>query len=211
MQSRTRLISLFLAAFTLLAVQPTLADGERVGEVARIQNRADVTADDGSRRLDAGAPIHLDDQVSTGPAARLEIALIDGTTLTLGESTRLVIDRFVFDPQQSRGEVLARVEGAFRFVTGQVGQLSETSIQAETPHAVISIRGTDFIATPIDGAYGVLLLDGAVEVTNNAGTATLDAPGEGVNLTGVNDPPGAVTQWPEEKAARARAAVAFAP
>lgn len=39
---------------------------------------------------------------------------------------------------------------------------------------------------PIDGRYGFFLLEGAVTVTNYAGAATLDQPGEGVNLDGPN-------------------------
>ncbi len=78
-----------------------------------------------------------------------------------------------------------------------------------TPFAVIGIRGTDFWSGPIDGAFGVLLLEGAVSVTNTAGTVSLTVPGQGTNLTGPDQAPGAVTIWPQDKADRALATVAF--
>ena len=75
--------------------------------------------------------------------------------------------------------------------------------------AEIGIRGTDFWTGPIDGQFGVLLLDGAVTVSNPAGVVVLDQPGEGTNIAGPDSAPGPVTQWPQQKVDRALAAVAF--
>jgi hypothetical protein len=94
-----------------------------------------------------------------------------------------------------------------RFVSGLTGQSPDISIR--TPVATIGVRGTDFWAGPIDGALGVLLIEGEVSVTNIAGEAVLDAPGEGTNVAGPDVAPGPVTQWPQEKVERALAATAF--
>ncbi len=154
-----------------------------------------------------GAPIEFEQIVSTEADARLELGFIDQTTLTLGENARLRIDRFVYAPQTTRTSIRLAAVGALRFVSGARSGGSDVSVV--TPVATIGIRGTDFWAGPIDGAYGVLLLDGAVDVANAAGSATLDEPGEGVNIAGPGAPPGTVTQWPQDKVSRALAAVAF--
>jgi hypothetical protein len=78
-----------------------------------------------------------------------------------------------------------------------------------TPVVEIGIRGTDFWTGPIDGQFGVLLLEGAVSVSNAAGAVVLDQPGEGTNIAGPGSAPGPVTQWPQQKVDRALAEVAF--
>jgi hypothetical protein len=82
-------------------------------------------------------------------------------------------------------------------------------ITVRTPVATIGVRGTDFWTGPIDGQFGVLIMEGEVVVSNPAGEAILDAPGEGTNIAGADSAPGPVTQWPQEKVDRALSAVAF--
>jgi hypothetical protein len=157
-----------------------------------------------------GGPIFLNDVVATGAAARLEVTFDDGTSLTLGESAEMRIDSFVYAPSMGAARMRAAVTGAFRFISGGIGQTAAADVAVTTPVATIGIRGTDFFGGPIDSqALGVLLLEGAVIVTNPAGEAILDAPGEGTNIAAPGAPPGPVTQWPEDKVNRALASVAF--
>jgi hypothetical protein len=179
----------------------------QVGEVERAQGLCHGTTGDSTVSLAPGAPIEFEQIVSTEAGARLELGFVDQTTLTLGENARLRIDRFVYAPQMTRTSIRLAAVGAFRFVSGARSAGSDVSVA--TPVATIGVRGTDFWAGPIDGAYGVLLLDGVVDVVNGSGSATLDEPGEGVNIAGPDAAPGAVTQWPQDKVSRALAAVAF--
>lgn len=178
-----------------------------VGQVERTRGLCQGTTGDSIVSLAPGAPIGFEQIVSTAAGARLELGFVDQTTLTLGENARLRIDRFVYAPQTTRTSIRLAAVGAFRFVSGTRSGGSDVSVV--TPVATIGIRGTDFWAGPIDGAYGVLLLDGAVDVVNGVGSATLDEPGEGVNIAGPGVALGAVTQWPQDKVSRALAAVAF--
>ncbi len=75
--------------------------------------------------------------------------------------------------------------------------------------ATITVRGTDFWAGPIDGKQGVLLLDGRVEVANEAGGVTLDETGEGTWLASAEEAPRTPARWPAEKVDRALAATSF--
>ena len=99
--------------------------------------------------------------------------------------------------------------GAFRFVSGKVTAAAPRDAAVTTPFAVIAIRGTDFWGGPIDGAFGVLLFEGAVAVTNAGGTTDLTAPGDGVNLATAVSPPGGVVAWAPDKVDRAVATVIF--
>lgn len=44
------------------------------------------------------------------------------------------------------------------------------------------MRGTEFWGGPINAKYGVLLLEGEVTVSNQAGSVTLSAPGQGTDI-----------------------------
>lgn len=95
-------------------------------------------------RISLGNPIH------TGAASHVQILLLDGTTFQLGANARIVIDRFVYDPDRSASAVGAEVaRGSFRFISGQPtrGRPGESGIR--TPAASIGVRGTI-----IEGAVG---------------------------------------------------------
>lgn len=203
--SATFVFRAFAPLFAYAVGSPAIA--AQVGQVEQAQGICYGTVGVETEALAPGAPIQFEQTVTTEAGARLELLFLDDTKLTLGENAKLRIDRFVYAPRTARTSVRLAAVGAFRFVSGAKGGNSDVAIV--TPVATIGVRGTDFWAGPIDGAYGVLLLEGAVDVANGAGSASLDEPGEGVNIAGPGVAPGAVTQWPQDKVSRALAAVAF--
>lgn len=197
-------VLLALAAFSTYAAAAT-----RVGQVSRILHTAQAVTEGDTHDLSANSDIHLNDVIMTGEDARLEITFTDGTLVTLGENASLVIDNFVYQPSANQSLVDLAIKGAFRFITGQAGRLSQSTIAVRTPFAIIGVRGTDFFGGPLDGQFGVLLFEGAVAVTNQQGEAVLDRPGQGTNIAAPGQPPGPVAIWPSDKVARALAAVAL--
>ena len=160
--------------------------------------------------LGLNASVFLNEVVSTGQAARLEVTLTDRTRLTLGERAQLTLDTFVFNPNGGAGTIKFGVVGAFRFISGQVSKLANSDVNVTTPSATIGIRGTEFWGGPIDGqSLGVFLVDGAVSVSNPAGTQILNLPGQGTNIGTPGAAPGPVTFWPPDKVGRAIATVTF--
>ena len=202
-----RTTTLFMTILLAATLPQHAAAGPEVGGVARVSGTATGEIDGATETLSGSSTIFLDEIVATAPAARLEIVFKDETQLTLGERAKLRIDRFVYDGARVTRLTLAAT-GALRFVSS-LQKASGAAISVRTPVATIGVRGTDFWTGPIDGAFGVLLLDGEVLVSNAAGEAVLDAPGEGVNIAGPGAAPGAVTLWPQDKVERALAAVAF--
>ena len=163
-----------------------------------------------TRTLGFNAPVILNETVSTGPAARLEVIFKDNTRLTLGENARLTLNRYVYNPLAGRGTIRFRIAGAFRFVSGQLSKLARSDVSVRTPVATIGIRGTEFWGGPIDGqALGVFLVDGAVRVSNARGAQILNRPGQGTNIARAGVAPGPVTFWPQDKVNRAIATVTF--
>jgi hypothetical protein len=178
-----------------------------IGKVTRIQGDAVGMVEGAARPIGADDAVYLDEAVLTGADARLELTFDDATVLTVGEKASVHLDQFVYRPDAS--VVKVTLAGAFRFVSGKLGGAAPRDAAVTTPFAVIAVRGTDFWGGPIDGAFGVLLFDGAVSVTNAGATTDLLAAGDGVNLATAVSPPGGVIAWAADKVARAVATVTF--
>ena len=192
-----------LIAATLPAVAATA-----IGKVDRTEGPCQGAIAGTVNDLSPGLPVFVDEAISTGPDARIAVSLDDGTMLTLGEKASLTLDDFVFDPS-GEDKLHAAITGAFRFVSGKLAPGGTREASVTTPVAVIGVRGTDFWGGPIDGNFGVVLLEGAIAVTANGGTVTLGATGQGTSIAAAGAAPGPMTNWPADKLARALATVTF--
>ena len=151
----------FLAVGLLVALPVCAVAAETVGTVTNVQNQAQI----GGSAATVGTPVHMNDQLRTGPKSRLQITFRDQTLLTLGENASVAVDRYAYNPDQSTGEMAVKAtRGAMRFVTGKIGQMQDHNVTVITPQAALAVRGTDFWVGPINGHYGVLLLKGKVIV-----------------------------------------------
>jgi hypothetical protein len=201
-----------LIAFGFLLALPygEAAAQETIGTVTRIQGEANGIIGGTALPLSPNTSVFLDEVLSTGEAARLEVTFTDSTRLTLGENAKLTLGTYVFNPAAGRRTIKFALVGAIRFVSGKLSKGMLSRVSLTTPVANVGIRGTDFFAGPIDNqALGVLLIEGAVSVSNPAGQRLLNRPGQGTNIAAPGAPPGPVTIWPQAKADRALASVAF--
>jgi hypothetical protein len=203
---------MFLGLWLLSLAQPFAGeeDPSRVGLVNKAENQAQVISGAATTPAVIGTAVHMKDELRTGAEGRLQVTFRDNTVLTLGENASVVIDRYVYDPDKSTGEtVLQAAKGAFRFATGHIKEIQGSKIAVSTPVADIGVRGTEFWGGPLGGKYGVLLLQGEVSVSNQAGSVTLTAPGQGTDIPSPLDPPGPAAAWSAEKIDRAIATVAL--
>jgi hypothetical protein len=169
----------FLAGALLIVLPFAAGAAESVGTVTRVQNQAQI----GTTTAVVGTPVHMNERLRTGANARLQVTFSDNSVLTLGEKANVVVDRYVYNPSKSRGElVLNGGQGALRFVGGKIENMKTKKVIITTPNAAMAVRGTDFWAGPIDGQYGVLLLKGRVRVTNQGRAVTLYRSGWGVDI-----------------------------
>jgi len=92
---------------------------------------------------EAGQPIFEADTVKTGADGRLGITLKDDTRVSLGPSSEVRVNRFVYAPAEGRlGLALGVVRGVMAYVSGRIAKLAPDSIRLETPAAVMGVRGT---------------------------------------------------------------------
>jgi hypothetical protein len=196
----------------LLLFSATDAIAQVVGSVTKVQKQAQV----GATPATVGTPVSMNDAIRTGPEARLQITFRDGSLLTLGENARVVVNRYVYNPSASTGKLaLTASQGALRFATGKLGEMSNKDVTVVTPQAALAVRGTNFWAGFVPGyyTYGVLTVSGTVEASNSTNSVTIPA-GKGADLPPSLKAPKGFSEayiWPEEKVKAALDTVAFAP
>jgi len=112
-------------------------------------------------RIDSGT------RVTTGSSGRLQFVLPDDTTFTIGPSSDMFMDDFVYDTDNSPRKVTARLTiGFFRWVTGKVFHKDKEKMKVITQVVAIGIRGTDFetFVAPDESGY-IKLFSGILEIT----------------------------------------------
>ncbi len=176
-----RSIIAFGAIFAALAMCPSAFAQSRIGAAAAVRNQVSATQGGQERRLAAGNPVLQNDHVRTGDNSVAQLLFADQTTLSVGERSEIVLDRFVYDPNQSTGDVaVSLTTGALRFVSGRQ---DPRSYQVRTPVATIGVRGTivDFIY--IDGRMFGILDEGRCSFTlPNGQVIELNEPGQAVEF-----------------------------
>jgi hypothetical protein len=192
-----------------LALVPQLSfAATAIGKVERIQGPCQGTADGAIHDLAQGAAVFANEVVTTGPDARLALRFDDGTVLTIGEKARLSLDEFVFRPA-GESRLHFAVVGALRFVSGKLADGATREASVTTAVATIGVRGTDFWGGPIDGQFGVVLLEGAIVISAGGKNVEVIEARQGVDIPGAGAPPGQIENWTREKIDRAIATVAF--
>lgn len=195
---------LMLAPLSLCVAQG--GDRPMVGSSTEVRNQASAVYAQNTRPLSPGATVMIQDTLKTGAQSRLKVRLLDQSSLTLGEQAELLIDSFVYDPGTSRQAGLNLLKGALRYIGGHFSA-EPKAVEIKTPVAVLGVRGTDFWAGPIDGATGVLVLQGRVDVHSRFGLVTL-RPGEGTMIQ-ANGQLSYPKVWGKEKQQRALDRVRF--
>ena len=216
-KTQSLLLQSMVAALLLILILPFQAWAQAAGEVARVQGAATATragaGADAALPLAVGDAVYSGDELETGADARLELAMADGTVLTLGGGTRLALDGYVWMEEAGTGLGLLRLgKGAFRAVTGALTQVARPRFEVATPLAAIGIRGTDFWGGFLDAdALDVLFVAGnkRIEITNALGTTYLEAPGQGLTVQ-PGAAPGPMKVWGDAKRKRAFDTVTFA-
>ncbi len=105
----------------------------------------------------SGAKVYFQDQITTGAASRVKVLLKDESVLSLGEKSRLTIDKAVFDPSEKKRNVAAYLfSGSVRAIVGKIFSGVGSTFEVHTDNAVASARGTHFIVRILEMADGTI-------------------------------------------------------
>jgi hypothetical protein len=188
-----KIVRAFLALAAALTVFATAQAQTRVGVTQVIENTPMGKPPGGvDRILRVGTDVQANETVTTQANDRAHVVFLDGTTVTVGPNSRLVIDRFVYDPSTQKGELaLTASTGVFRVIGGRISKTSE--IKVATPSANLGIRGGIMVfGVTLDSTTSIFLYGNHMTVTANGVTQTIKTPGLG-SITQRGGLPGAPT------------------
>ena len=130
----------------------TQAAAQTVGVNAAVVNDVRMTSQANPQPHAAAVRerVGLGNNIATGPRSVLQVLLLDRTNFTVGQNARIVVDRFVYDPDRQASSVgLSIGRGAFRFMSARSLHANPGASALRTPVASIGIRGTI-----VEGAVG---------------------------------------------------------
>ena len=88
-----------------------------------------------------GAQIDKEMLIETDKRGRTQVLFIDGSSMNIGPSSRIVIDSFVFDPEGVKGKILTDIQaGSLRFIGGLLSKRAQ-QVKFNVGKAVVGIRG----------------------------------------------------------------------
>ena len=125
----------------LFAMGSTVSNAEpRIGTAASTRPNVEAVAGGNTQKLSAGSEIYANQTVRTGNRGMADLVFLDKTNLSVGPTSEVRLDKFVYDPTGSSGSVvLQATRGTFRFVTGSQ---AKHAYQVSTPHGTLGVRGT---------------------------------------------------------------------
>jgi hypothetical protein len=201
----------FLTRLLLVAAIPLASMG-----AARAQGvGADTPPGAPTRVIEIGTAVVENQKIQTTATGSVQVLLIDKTTLNVGPNSTLVIDRFVYDPATTKGELaLSLANGVIRVVGGMATRSEGGTIR--TPVAAIGLRdGIAIIShSGANGTHAILSF-GRMSVTSLCGAANctptkidVSRPGYGVTVAGFNQPPSSPGRASTQELAALREALA---
>jgi len=148
---------------SLLLITAT-ASAQEVGKVTRLKGQADVTRSGQTLGLHTGDAIETQDVVRTKRASALDVAMIDGSNLTLGESTRLEVAQYTTDTQPEG--LISVTRGRLRALVSKTFSSRSESFKVRTPTAVAGVQGTDFLVLAEALQTRLFLYEGVLSAIN---------------------------------------------
>lgn len=199
----------FVLLFPLLGQASDAADS--IGTVVEVEGSATILHDGKISPLSVDAPVYRNDMIETATGSKAMVLFVDDTEFTLGENSSLVIDEYVFDPEDenNRKGRFSALRGVFLFTSGLIEKRTPPDVEINTAYGTIGVRGTTVWGGDLDDQYGVFVQDGAVEIRNKQTPVRLGK-GEGVNFDRKTFMPDRPKLWAAAKTGRAVKTIALA-
>ncbi len=127
------------------AIAAAYADDD-AGLVKKV--KGDATIQRGERRIPArpGEKLLVSDRVMTGADGSVGITLHDGTLLSAGPNSTLILNKFEFNRTTNQGALDATLKrGTLAVVSGKLSKSSPDAVHYRTPTSILGVRGTEFL------------------------------------------------------------------
>ena len=101
-----------IAVMAVLGTVPVIvqaAPTERIGSAVQVVNEVSAEFDRDRRDLALGDEIHQDELIAVGPDSIGELEFTDQTKLALGPGSQLLLDKFVYKGERSKGDIFVTI------------------------------------------------------------------------------------------------------
>ncbi len=162
-----RLLRLMLCLLVLVLVMPAGLKAATVGRFVQVEGQVDLLKG-GQLPVTKAAvqqPVDQGDVVRTKASSRAQIQFVDETVLTIGPSSRVAIEDYVFDAAQGKRSATIEIfRGLVQTVVKKIYQMEEPDFVVKTHTSVLGVRGTKW--------YTQLLPTSTDVYTEEAGSVT---------------------------------------
>lgn len=191
---------------SLMPLRSGHAQMAAAGRVSRSAGAVVVVRGGGEMPVNTGAEIAATDAIRTGADSRAEITFSDGSVLTIGPDSEVVIAQFAPDEAEANA-FLDLLSGIVRVTVNKATGWGKFDVRTST--AVASVRGTEYLVDSTDATSAVFVVEGRVAVSSRvgAGTVVIRA-GQGVDVT-AEYVPLVVKTWGAKRRDAALARVTF--
>ena len=156
-----QVINFIILCLALILTTLPARSNTSIGDVTLSKGNSIIDRKDGERgvKVEKDLDIFSYDTVKTGKG-QVAIEFLDETRVDITQHSKLIIDDFVYDPNQKTGKLsLKATLGTVRYASGQIAKNSAQNISIKTPTATVSVRGTDFAMTVDEiGSSTIILL-----------------------------------------------------
>lgn len=116
----------------ILLLSTTFAFADPIGKTTITRNQVQGIINNNTRNLQQNDDVFEKENIKTGLDSRTDMRFNDSSNLTVGPSSEIRLDSFVYNPKKS-GQF---IKGSFRFVTG-----SHKEYKIKTPYGTLGVRG----------------------------------------------------------------------
>ena len=177
--------------FFLILLSFPLHANERAGMVLDREGNVTLVRQQRSIQVSEKDWLYENDKILTGRKSSVEIKLIDGSIVNIGELGDVYLIDLAYDPIKKDGFIDIKIAtGAFRMVSGSIAKLGPDLMVLKLPTATVGIRGTGIVgkASKVGIENFVILVPdpdghiGELVVQNTEGIVVLRKANEGVTM-----------------------------
>jgi hypothetical protein len=161
-----------LGAMAAISAVDVARAQQAIGSATTAQNQVTREMGGASAPLTAGESVFRNEAVKTGSDSLAKLVFLDSTNLAVGPTSRVVLDRFVYEGDLGAQKVSVNLaKGIFRFTTGGLDKKAYT---IDTPTAAIGVRGTVLDIDVRSAQTRVTLVEGRAFVCPRKAGVTLE-------------------------------------
>jgi hypothetical protein len=135
-----------LVAFMFAGVGTAWSQTTAAGRIKISTGQASIVREGKDVPAKAGDLVYQADVLKTGADGRLGVTLKDETQISLGPTSEVRLDRFVYAPAEGKLAMAMRVaRGIVAYVSGRIAKLAPDAVRLETPAAIVGVRGTRLV------------------------------------------------------------------